>query len=365
MAEFHDAAKLSEATAASLRPGELDPEREKQLALVNKFIADAKPFSYGGAFRLPFSRQYKAQIRKLFGETDRELFAAIDEDEHDTLRAAVFMRSITFTIYALNALFFVGALAAYIGGAGRIVNLSSHSAAFVSIAEGWHAFALGIIKALFPILGVTASQGDESDLFGGIFIAFLLAWIVRFLVRRTLIGDIIGQVDILSNKVKDTVSAIDADIARAIENAGNRYKNGSKWPVKAGDWIKIAAWLEERNVYIDRYVSVTIWRIEFGLTAIETFFIALNLIVAGSVFATFWGLGAMSAAPMAAIAAFLVYAVGLWSFGVRRPNSLWSDEFNRAFGRFQENKEHFYNRLGTIVANDKRQIVGNEMGSDD
>ena len=70
-----------------------------------------------------------------------------------------------------------------------------------------------------------------------------------------------------------------------------------------------------------------------------------------------------SSAPVAAcVAAYLVYSLGLWSLGSRRRNTLWSDEFNRAFGTFQQNKKHFFDRLATQVTKDKEDLAAKEYG---
>ncbi|WP_375202196.1 hypothetical protein [Hyphococcus sp.] len=336
------------------------------LTEVDSHFNRARFGQYSG-YKPPFTRQYKAEIKRLFPK-DGPVFDHLNVNEAATIRRAIAMRSITLVTFFYFAFGFINVISQYRGGKFEMT--------FGAIASS-------------PVLYF---RNIEAGSVQGAVVALLMYFAIAFAVRtltRYILVDKIGQgATRAANVTFRYLSAINNSLDKAIDNSSVDEMYRSQWPQRSSDWIKIAQWHAKRYEYIDRYVTAVAWRIEDRFSWIEVLALGVKygvlVFLALSVFnltGADWlpDAGAPPGggdAALTAIFAGLVFVCWglalplLWLWSSLLPdfisgaasNNLWVKKFLESVEGFDSARDHIIQKIASVVSADKTTIMNMRPG---
>ncbi len=322
--------------------------REELMRKVDAYIESVSGSAFGdfGAFKRPFSANFKSSVRETF-EDDEDVFARVDASERFSVWRGFRLRSITGATYAVKTalIWFLG-ITLIVGDADKMGRMAGD---MLEMANA-------------------PTSGSGAFLFGvGVIIA---AWVVRRLVRVLILGEIRTNVANMASFVIARLSRINDTVTNALDCAETDRKPRAGWATRAGEWVSIALWNEERAREIDRFVTASAWRVENSFRYIERGFQSFNLIalagVAGHLVFTAVAHGGGGGLPLVGLIMIYVVSCLVWTFSSVaqrlqisefQKNSFWGDIFGESFAQFGEEKRHVFRKIAERVARDKNTII--------
>lgn len=284
----------------------------------------------------PLSRQVFDEIRDLF-PIDKAAFDETDRLKEEIVKKTLLLRMFTMLTY----IFFL----CCVGLLTWELLVSSNGP--ISIF-GWQPSPAVQSFFVYPVT---------------ILLASLFTIGVRLLIRDHVFMDIRRETGQFSHDLDKRWDCIDSRVTECCLAA---QKRGQGWALRSKLFTIIATWNAKRAEYLDRYSTVSAWKIHDFVALIEIVATSIKIVLALALFGYFatyfWKYPEIQNLAVASglFALFSVLAFTAWWgflwFG-RVPNDKWTEVLRSDIAKTEESEKHHFLKFGDLVENLARTVL--------